>query len=198
MSSIKSQGDEIHQINLDLQVTRETDEKQDKIIEHINAEINRINETCERLKMTKQDQSEFKELRSNVIEKVNRSMAQVQDVNSKIESTDNYLARYLPFNQFVQMLEVSKVIVPDILTNKKLREHVENYEYYKTRNLYQNILFDDGKAPKNFAKDFLLVGRDQINELLGKNINLTSKNVRSVKSGYLSIRRNEEAMARQA
>ena len=69
-------------------------------------------------------------------------------------------------------------------------------EYVKTRNLYQNILFDDGKAPKQFAKDFLLVGRDQINELLAKNVNLTSKNVRSVKSGYLSIKRNEEAMAR--
>ena len=135
-------------------------------------------------------------MRNDVVEKVNKSMAQVQDVNSKIESTDNYLARYLPFNQFVQMLEVSKVIVPDILTNKKLREHVENYEYVKTRNLYQNILFDDGKAPKQFAKDFLLVGRDQINELLAKNVNLTSKNVRSVKSGYLSIKRNEEAMAR--
>lgn len=188
--------DELNQIKLDNDVTRETDEKQDKIIEHINTEINRINEMCERLKMTKQDQSEFKELRNDVVEKVNKSMAQVQDVNSKIESTDNYLARYLPFNQFVQMLEVSKVIVPDILTNKKLREHVENYEYVKTRTLYQHILFDDGKAPKHFAKDFLLVGRDQINELLGKNINLTSKNVRSVKSGYLSIKRNEEAMAK--
>ena len=42
-------------MKLDAQVTRETDEKQNKILDHINAEINRINEMCERLKMTKQD-----------------------------------------------------------------------------------------------------------------------------------------------
>lgn len=163
------------------------------MIEHINAEIDRINAVCEQMKMGKQDASEFRELRTDVVEKVNRTIAQVQDVNSKIEATDNYLARYLPFNQFVQMLEVSKVIVPETLTNKKLREHVENYEYVKTRALYQQILFDNGKAPKNFSKDFLLVGRDQINELLGKEVNLTSKNVRSVKSGFLSIKKHEEA-----
>lgn len=197
MASLRSQIEEVNQIKLDNEVTRETDQKQDRMIEHINAEINKINEACERLKMTKQDASEFKELRIDVLAKVNRSMAQVQDVNSKIEATDNYLARYLPFNQFIQMLEVSKVVVPDILTNKKLREHVENYEYVKTRALYQHILFDDGKAPKHFAKDFLLVGRDQINDLLGKNANLTSKNVRSVKSGYLSIKRHEEHKAKE-
>jgi hypothetical protein len=38
------------------------------------------------------------ELRKEVIEKVNKSIAKTEDVNSKIDSTDNYLARYLPFN----------------------------------------------------------------------------------------------------
>jgi len=114
-------------------------------------------------------------------------------VNSKIDATDNYLARYLPFNQFVQMLEVSKVVIPDIMTNKKLRENVENYEFHKTRQLYESILFDDGLAPKQFSKDHLLVGRDQINELLQRDAKLNNKNLRSIKSGKLSIERHKEA-----
>jgi hypothetical protein len=40
------------------------------------------------------------ELRKEVIEKVNKAIAKTEDVNSKIDSTDNYLARYLPFNSF--------------------------------------------------------------------------------------------------
>ena len=114
-------------------------------------------------------------------------------MNSKIDATDNYLARYLPFNQFVQMLEVSKVVIPDIMTNKKLRENVENYEFHKTRQLYESILFDDGLAPKQFSKDHLLVGRDQINELLQRDAKLNNKNLRSTKSGKLSIERHKEA-----
>ena len=106
------------------------------------------------------------ELRKEVIEKVNKSIAKTEDVNSKIDSTDNYLARYLPFNQFCQILETVKMVVPEIQINKKLRENLENYEMYKTKELYQAILFDDGKPPSKFTKDFLVVGRKEINEVL--------------------------------
>lgn len=50
--------------------------------------------------------------------------------------------------------------------DKKLRDVVINYEKFKTKELYQTILFDDGKAPKSFAKTQLLVNRHQINKLL--------------------------------
>ena len=106
------------------------------------------------------------DLRKEVIEKVNKAIANTEDVNSKIDSTDNYLARYLPFNSFCQVLESVKVVVPEIQVNKKLRDNLENYEMYKTKELYQAILFDDGKPPKQFSKDFLVVGRKEINEVL--------------------------------
>lgn len=48
------------------------------------------------------------EMRKDLIEKVNKSQAKIEDVNNKIESTDNYLARYLPFNQFISIMQVSK------------------------------------------------------------------------------------------
>ena len=57
-----------------------------------------------------------------VTEKVNRSLAGLEDVNSKVEATDNYIARYLPFNFFVQSLETAKVANPELKINKKLRE----------------------------------------------------------------------------
>ena len=56
------------------------------------------------------------------MEKVNRSLANIEDLNSKIDATDNYIARYLPFNFFVQSLETAKIITPDLKINKKLRE----------------------------------------------------------------------------
>lgn len=47
-------------------------------------------------------------MRKDLIEKVNKSQAKIEDVNNKIESTDNYLARYLPFNQFIQIMQICK------------------------------------------------------------------------------------------
>lgn len=127
------------------------------------------------------------ELRKEVIEKVNKAIAKTEDVNSKIDSTDNYLARYLPFNSFCQVLETVKVVVPEIQVNKKLRENLENYEMYKTKELYQAILFDDGKPPKKFTKDFLVVGRKEINDVLQKDVRITSKNLRGMRVGGLAL-----------
>ena len=41
---------------------------------------------------------DFVEMRKEVAGKVTLSLARIEDVNNKIEATDNYLARYLPFN----------------------------------------------------------------------------------------------------
>ena len=48
------------------------------------------------------------------------------------------------------------------------------------KELYQAILFDDGRAPK-FEKAGLVVGREQINELINSDIRLSSRNLRSMK-----------------
>ena len=74
-------------------------------------------------------------------------MARIDDVNSKIDATDNYIARYLPLNNFCQMLECCRVTADK---SRKIRDKIENYEKYKMKELYDNILFDDGKAPSLF------------------------------------------------
>ena len=45
------------------------------------------------------------------------------------------------------------------------------------KELYQPILFDDGRAPK-FNKSMLVVERDEINEIISKEVRLSSKNLR--------------------
>jgi len=50
-------------------------------------------------------------------------------------------------------MESCKVVFADYVKNKKLKENVENYEQYKTKELYASILFDDGRAPRGFEKD---------------------------------------------
>lgn len=68
------------------------------------------------------------ELRKDVIASMNKSLARIDDVNNKLDSTDNYIARYQPFNHFCQIMESCKVCLPDIHKNKALREKFENYE----------------------------------------------------------------------
>ena len=74
------------------------DDKQDKQLIAIQEALDKVGAQCERLSITKQDEETFLTLRTDVISKVNRAIAQIEDVNSKVDSTDNYLARYLPFN----------------------------------------------------------------------------------------------------
>lgn len=53
------------------------------------------------------------------------------------------------------------------------------------KELYNTILFDDGKAPTNFDKENLVVGREEINEILNQDIRLNSRNLRSIKAGKI-------------
>lgn len=78
--------------------------------------------------------------------------------------------------------------IPELKTNKKMRDQFHNYEKFKTKELYQAILFDDGKAPDVFSKDFLLVGRKEINDLLQEDVQLTSTNLRGMRTGGLVIK----------
>lgn len=69
--------------------------------------------------------------------------------------------------------------------DKKLRDTLKNYEKFKTKELYQTILFDDGKAPQNFNKTQLLVNRQQINNLLQEDMILEAENMRNMRLGAL-------------
>lgn len=119
----------------------------------------------ETLSITKQDSDEFMSLRKDVMERVRKSLSEIEDVNNKIEATDNYLARYLPFNTFCNTVDVIKTIVADLIKNPKMREQTMNYQQYKMKELYQAILFDDGRAPK-FNKSMLVVDRGEINNII--------------------------------
>lgn len=55
------------------------------------------------------------------------------------------------------------------------------------KELYSQILFDDGKAPKKFEKDHLVVDRSEINALLNKDVRISSRNLRTMKTGPLAM-----------
>lgn len=74
----------------------------------------------------------------------------IEDVNGKIDGTDNYIARYLPFNTFVQILESLKLVFEDLYNDRTFKRKFDNYEWTKMEELYSAILFDDGKAPDKF------------------------------------------------
>ena len=78
--------------------------------------------------MEKLDQKTFDGLRDTVVQTVRSSKAKIEDVNSKIDATDNYLARYLPFNSFCQSIEISKTISQEQIKTKKQKDRIENYE----------------------------------------------------------------------
>ena len=75
-------------------------EKHDRTVENLIINLDKVSMFCEKLNIIKQDEKVFQEMRKDVTAKVNKSLARIEDVNNKIESTDNYLARYLPFNAF--------------------------------------------------------------------------------------------------
>lgn len=68
------------------------------LIGNCNEKIEDVEKRLEVLKMEKLDQTTFDGLRDTVVATVRSSKAKIEDVNNKIDSTDNYLARYLPFN----------------------------------------------------------------------------------------------------
>lgn len=65
----------------------------------------------------------------------------LEDVSNKQISIENYLHKYLPYNNFVSYMEVMHVLT-DALGMKKLRE----YEKLKLKAFYLQMLADDGVA----------------------------------------------------
>lgn len=109
--------------------------------------------------MTKLDESLFVEMKQTQFAMIQKQTVRIENINNKIESTDNYIARYLPFNNFCQIIESVKVVNSQLSRDAQLRERVDNYEKYKMKELYQGILFDDGRAPRQFTKTNLVIER---------------------------------------
>jgi hypothetical protein len=146
------------------------------------------------VKIRKMDESVFQTMKRAVLQNVQKSLARIEDVNSKVESTDNYIARYLPFNCFCQIIEACK-IVNQSTKDPLVQERTDNYEKHKMKELYNMILFDDGRAPKDFNKCQLLVGREAIDEVINKDVRLMSRNLRTMQTGPLAqVKRSKEAM----
>lgn len=52
------------------------------------------------LRITKVDNKEFEEMTTQVMARVQKSLIKIQDVDHRLVKTDNYISRYLPFNNF--------------------------------------------------------------------------------------------------
>ena len=174
--------DDITKLRGIAEICKEGLTKQDKIIEFSQSSVLKLQRDVETMAITKSEEKSFQDLRTDVLDKCRRSSNQIQDVNNKIEATDNYLARYLPFNSFCSAMEVSKIVTADLIKNKKMTERIQNYEQFKMKELYSAILFDDGRAPKQFEKDNLVVGRDEINQIIQKDVKISSRNLRSIRN----------------
>jgi rRNA maturation endonuclease Nob1 len=87
---------------------------------------------------------------------------------------------------------VAKIISQEQIKTKKQKDRIENYEKFKMKDLYNTILFDDGKAPKGFDKENLAVERAEINEILNQDIRLNSRNLKSIKVGKIEQSSNEK------
>ena len=61
------------------------------------------------------------------------------------------------------------------------------------KELYGSILFDNGRAPKAFQKDNLAVAREDINDVINKDIRLSSRNLRGLKAGRIEQAKEREA-----
>jgi len=78
-------------------------------------------------------------------------------------------------------MECCKVVFANYAKDKKVREAVENFEQWRIKQLYQNVLFDDGRSP-SFQKDALVKDRQEINDIVQSDIKLSSKNMRGLKT----------------
>ena len=185
--TLSMQQDAVTALSTQVASMANAQETHSRFIDEKTAELDRLSRCVEHMNVTKQDEKQFMELRKELIASMNKSLARIDDVNNKLDSTDNYIARYLPFNNFCQIIECVKVAIPEMAKNKVVKEKVDNYEQFKMKELYTQILFDDGKAPKLFEKDHLVVGRQEINALLNKDVRLSSRNLRAMKTGPLAM-----------
>jgi hypothetical protein len=59
------------------------------------------------------------------------------------------------------------------------------------KELYDNILYDDGRAPQKFTKDHLEVTREEVNDKIKGDIRISSRNLRAMKASGAKIDRGD-------
>ena len=128
--------DDLRKTRLDLDLNTEIDRKQDGQILEMSMRIDTIEKMVKHMELFKLEKEEYEVLREDLVAKVRSVTNAATDVNARIEATDNYIARYLPLNIFVQSLETAKVSQPQLSMDKKLRDTLMNYEKFKTKELY--------------------------------------------------------------
>ena len=92
------------------------------MIDNLSMQLDKIQKDIVEINIKKQDGDAFMQMRKEVLERVSKSLAEIEDVNNKIEATDNYLARYLPFNSFCNTVDICKTICADQIKSNKFRE----------------------------------------------------------------------------
>lgn len=98
--TLSIQQDAVTALSTQVASTMNSQETHSRFIEEKTAEIDRLSRCVEHMNVTKQDEEQFIELRKELIAGMNKSLARIDDVNNKLDATDNYIARYLPFNNF--------------------------------------------------------------------------------------------------
>ena len=145
-------------------------------------------------RLTKVENAVFEEMTKQVMASVQKSLIKIQDVDHRLIKTDNYISRYLPFNNFCQIIEACKVTQLKLSKDTELRERIDNFEKFKMTELYQPILSDDGRPPNMFQKTMMMVDRKQIDETINKEVRLKSKNLRIMQMGALAMVNKQQAM----
>lgn len=76
---------------------------------------------------------------------------EIVDVYNQLKSTDNYLEKYLPFNNFCQLFEVLRMA----LESEQIKK-IRDYEEYRLKQLYEIILNDKGTPRTTFEKKYVV------------------------------------------
>jgi hypothetical protein len=108
-----------------------------------------MNKRVVNLETVKLDEIFFAEHQKVVSGQITEVKTMISDVFNSLKNTDNYLEKYQPFNWFVQMFDVLRIVL-DYPTMGKIKE----FEQYKLKEMYDTILTDKGDPKLN--KKFIL------------------------------------------
>jgi exonuclease VII large subunit len=83
--------------------------RQGGLIETQQASIEDLSKTLVLLKDTKLEQTVFEDNKKELNERIRLLRNLIDDVHNQVESSDNYLEKYLPFNSFCQIFEILRM-----------------------------------------------------------------------------------------
>ena len=92
------------------------------------------------LEPSKLDLTAFEQYKSDIDEKMKKLKHQSEDMFNRALTTDTYLEKYLPYNNFVQLFEIMHMALP-----VEMMKGIEDYESCKMQNYLADILLDLGK-----------------------------------------------------